>query len=497
MRRLALVFCFLACVFIGGVAQSQLGTFTTYTATWNNLTRIYSVYLPPALQTNPALLLVMHGAAITTQSNPPLTVCTTTMGWDATADANGFVLVCPIATYIPGSPTGRFLWNSYGLDSYFPAPPDDSGFLRSLILLMQQPTSSGGFATDPNRTFVMGFSSGAMMAQRACIENADVVSACAVASGTLWAASQAPTVPAPSQPVSIIELHGDADPTLEYCGGNFYPVPNQPAVTVPSMDVDLNYWLTADGLGSNPTPLCSNGEVSANVFRLDSKSANGQTEVQFVREMGYAHTYEAWTISSTWEFFSTHGRSNFAMTAKPASITVASPGQSGSTTLTFTAQNGLTGSTTLSPSMCSNLPSETACSFSPATIAFTSSTTTVPITLNISTTASSSSAPLARRDLPTLPWHRGLPAAFMIVASLLLGSISINRNARGPHRLRAVLAGLGLLVMAATLACGGGGNAVVGGGNPGTPPGSYTGVNVTVTINGVTQSIKNLSVNVQ
>jgi len=232
MRWLALAVWFMGCLFMGGVAQAQLGTFTTYTTTWNNLTRTYSVYLPPALQPTPALVLALHGTAITTQSEPPLTACTKGMEWDATADANGFVLVCPIATYIPGSPSGRFLWDSYGLDSYFPAPPDDSGFLRSLILQMQQPTSSGGFGTDPNRTFVMGFSSGAMMTQRECIENADVVSACAIASGTLWAASQAPTVPAPSQPVSILELHGDADPTLEYCGGPWTPVPNEPALTV-------------------------------------------------------------------------------------------------------------------------------------------------------------------------------------------------------------------------------------------------------------------------
>jgi hypothetical protein len=24
--------------------------------------------------------------------------------------------------------------------------------------------------------------------------------------------------------------------------------------------------------------------------------------------LGYGHTYDAWTITSTWEFFSTHGR---------------------------------------------------------------------------------------------------------------------------------------------------------------------------------------------
>jgi hypothetical protein len=87
-----------------------------------------------------------------------------------------------------------------------------------------------------------------------------------------------------------------------------WPVPNEPKVSVPSVDVDVNYWLAADRLLSNPTPLCTDGDASPNVFRVDSKSRDGQTELQFARELGYGHTYDAWTITSTWEFFSTHGR---------------------------------------------------------------------------------------------------------------------------------------------------------------------------------------------
>jgi poly(3-hydroxybutyrate) depolymerase len=302
MKRLACVLCLLGCL-----AQAQKGTFTTYTERWHNLTRIYSVYVPPVLPPKPALVIVLHGTAIVPQSQPPLTVCTRSMGWDSLADANGFLLVCPISSYLPGTPTGRFFWESYGLESYFPAVPDDSGFLRSLMLLMEQPATRGGFGVDPARVFVMGFSSGAMMAHRACIENADKVAACAVASGPLWAGNT-PVVPYPSQPVSIIELHGDIDATLRYCGGTFWPLPNQPKVSSPSVDVDMNYWLTADGLPPNLSPLCTLGQPTRNVFRLDSKSLDGRIEVQFVREAGLDHTYQAWTISSTWEFFSTHGR---------------------------------------------------------------------------------------------------------------------------------------------------------------------------------------------
>ncbi len=77
---------------------------------------------------------------------------------------------------------------------------------------------------------------------------------------------------------------------------------------MPSVDVDMNYWFAADQLPPNTTPLCTAGKPSPNVFHLDSKSADGLTELQFARELGYGHTYDAWTISSTWEFFGTHGR---------------------------------------------------------------------------------------------------------------------------------------------------------------------------------------------
>jgi hypothetical protein len=67
------------------------------------------------------------------------------------------------------------------------------------------------------------------------------------------------------------------------------------------------------------------------------------------------------------------------------------------------------------------------------------------------------------------------------------------------RRWSAVPALLGLALLASAVACGGGSGG--GGGvvvvNPGTPVGNYLGVTVTVTINGITQSINNLSVNVQ
>lgn len=179
----------------------------------------------------------------------------------------------------------------------------------------------------------------------------------------------------------------------------------------------------------------------------------------------------------------------FAMSVNPTAINVSSPGQSGSTTLTFAAQNGFTGSATLTPTMCSNLPPKSSCSFSPATVAFTSSTTSVPVTLTINTTA-----PSARFAAGQAQISGSSPASWEISAVFITGLCIIASAGRRP--LRAIARSVALSVIASALACGGSGGGG-GGTNPGTPPGNYYSVTITVTINGITQSINDLNVSVQ
>ena len=179
----------------------------------------------------------------------------------------------------------------------------------------------------------------------------------------------------------------------------------------------------------------------------------------------------------------------FRMNASPTTITVPNPGQSGSTTVTFSAQGGFTGSAILSGSACSNLPPESSCSFSPATLTFTSSTTTIPVTLTVSTTAASSLVPSVRAPVrKPLLFDEAIAVCLMAIFMILSGI-----RWRYDWRKLAALVLLGLAAFAIGCSGGSGGNAS----NSGTPAGNYTGVAVTVTINGVTQSIGNLSVNVQ
>jgi hypothetical protein len=215
---------------------------------------------------------------------------------------------------------------------------------------------------------------------------------------------------------------------------------------------------------------------------------------QYSGDTNYAGSTSAGTIVDT---ISGSSSPTFTMTANPTVVSISSPGLSGSTTLTFTEQNGLIGSTTLSPSMCSNLPPMSSCSFSPATVAFTSSTTTVPVTLTVTTTALGSAAPAAQGLNPG-PWlpPSGIAAIFFL--SVCLAPLSGRRRR---CRFSAISALVTLAVIASSIACGGGngtgGGGTGGGGNSGTPAGNYSGVTVTVTINGIVESINSLNVNVQ
>lgn len=186
----------------------------------------------------------------------------------------------------------------------------------------------------------------------------------------------------------------------------------------------------------------------------------------------------------------------FIISANPPTIVIPSPGQSGSTQLTFSAQNGLTGSATLLPSMCSNLPSESICSFSPSTVTFTSSTTSVPITITVSTTAPSAGASSAVTIMP-VSLHISPEIELMTAFCFTLLLFLIRGRSR---RWRTIVAFIAIAAASLATGCSGGGGVGGGGGgggNPGTPVGNYSGVTVRVTINGVTQAINNLTVSVQ
>ncbi len=141
---------------------------------------------------------------------------------------------------------------------------------------------------------------------------------------------------------------------------------------------------------------------------------------------------------------------DYAIAASPQSVTIAS-GATGSTTLTITPVNGLTGTLALA---CSGLPLDASCEL-PASVSLDGSNTPVTVELTVDTALPQSSSRTSGGAL------------------LLFGAV----GCFGGKRRR----GAKLLLLFGILACGGGGGGTT---TPhGTPPGSYT---ITVTATGAT-----------
>ncbi len=88
---------------------------------------------------------------------------------------------------------------------------DDAGFLRSLVLKIQ-----AEYHTDPKRVHFAGHSNGAFMSLRMAQESADLVASIAAISGTM---DENIDLPPPSDPVSVLQIHGTSDQAVFYDGG--------------------------------------------------------------------------------------------------------------------------------------------------------------------------------------------------------------------------------------------------------------------------------------
>ncbi len=164
---------------------------------------------------------------------------------------------------------------------------------------------------------------------------------------------------------------------------------------------------------------------------------------------------------------------DFTVAATPTSGTI-TPGQTATFTFTVSPIGGYAGTVNFS---CGTLPSQAACSFSPASVT-PSGGSPASTTLTVTTAVSSAMLNPERRSSPSLPpW---LPAGGLAMA----GGIGLAFTSKRIWRLNQQLRGFCWALLLTSLCllasgCGGGGNSSPS--NPGTPAGSYT---VSVTASG-------------
>ena len=236
--------------------------------------RTYHVHYPASAPDGPAPLVIgLHGGLGSGQQFE------TNTGFDEVADGNGFVVVYPDG--IGGVMGNQDLrtWNAGNCCG--PARQqniDDVAFIDALIDHV-----SAAVSIDPDRVYAVGHSNGGIMAYRLACELSDKIVAIGV-----YAVSLGVEPCQPSQPVSVMHVHGTADQNIPIGGGtgsrSLAGVDFAPPVD------GLQTIARADGC-AEPPAVERTGDLTTTTW----VSCNNASEVRFVTIDGASHAWPGGT----------------------------------------------------------------------------------------------------------------------------------------------------------------------------------------------------------
>jgi polyhydroxybutyrate depolymerase len=236
--------------------------------------RTYRAYVPEAVATagEPVpLLIALHGGlgwGAQFERNS---------GFDGLAEANGFVVVYPDgwnagtdARQVRTWNAGRCCGPAARLDV------DDVGFIDELIDHL-----AADLPVDPDQVVVAGHSNGGMLALRLGCDLADRIVAIGLQSSALEAEGCEP-----ARPVSLLQIHGDADRNVPIEGGEGEQAVSQVAYEPPRGAAEA--FARTDGCESPEDRAApSNPDLTATVWaRCDDGS-----EVAFLTVAGASHAW--------------------------------------------------------------------------------------------------------------------------------------------------------------------------------------------------------------
>ena len=160
---------------------------------------------------------------------------------DAQVDARQFFYAAPDGTV---DNTGSRFWNATdACCNFYNSPVDDVAYLTALVNDMKS-----RYPIDPKRVYFVGHTNGAFMSHRMACDRADMIAAIVSLAGAVW---DDPAMCSPSVPVSVVEVHGDADATIAYDGGTADNTSGLPPF--PSAPQTVATWASKDNCPGEPT----------------------------------------------------------------------------------------------------------------------------------------------------------------------------------------------------------------------------------------------------
>ena len=234
--------------------------------------RPVTVHIPASYDANqPApLLILLHGYSTSGRESDAF------FNLAPAADAHGFVYAYPNGTI--DSQDNRF-WNATDACCNFDRTSvDDVAYLTSVIAEIQ-----ARIAIDPKRIDLLGHSNGGFMSYRFACDRSEVVAAIVSLAGATFAD---PADCAPSAPVSVVQIHGTADETIDYEGGTVMS-------RYPGAEATAETWAAYDGCAETATSLDAKVDVDAD---LTSGTDPAETSVAEWSGCTSGTTVQLWTI---------------------------------------------------------------------------------------------------------------------------------------------------------------------------------------------------------
>ena len=218
--------------------------------------RPYDVTVPPAYDGGTALPMVvlLHGYSADAASQDLY------FGLSSLARQRGFFVVLPNG--LRNASLLRF-WNATDACCAFGQPVDDVAYLTAVLDDMQR-----RFRIDPKRVYFAGHSNGGFMSHRMACERSDRVAAIVSLAGAVWKDEAKCT---PSQPVSVLQVHGTLDAVILY-GGGFNVTFEYPGA-VETVDT----WAAKNGCASTSTTLTPDVDLVADLLGDETTPARRTT----------------------------------------------------------------------------------------------------------------------------------------------------------------------------------------------------------------------------
>ncbi|HVO15515.1 MAG TPA: alpha/beta fold hydrolase [Alphaproteobacteria bacterium] len=208
------------------------------TLTLDGLERSYLVHVPPQAlardrtQATP-IVIALHSGGGRARAFSSFT------GFNKLADADGFIVAYPEGIEGNWNDGRSRVGNRALVDNI-----DDVGFILAIAQALAK-----DFAVDPKRVYVVGMSSGGVMALRAACDAADKIAAVAAVAAALPVRMK--PLCNPSAPISVLIMNGSEDPVMPWRGGEIR-LGLERLGRVISTDDTMTFWAEHDGCVTTP-----------------------------------------------------------------------------------------------------------------------------------------------------------------------------------------------------------------------------------------------------